>query len=67
MGTVIIVKRQSQLFQIVRALHAPGRFTSGLYGGEQKRDQDADDCNDDKKFDKSESLGLAQAAPPPPF
>jgi hypothetical protein len=40
------------LFEFVCTLHSPRRFSRRLYSGQQKRDQNADDCDDDKEFDK---------------
>jgi hypothetical protein len=37
------VKRQADLFEMVRALDAPRRLAGRLHGRQQERDQDADD------------------------
>ncbi len=41
---------QADLFQIVAALRPSSRFTSLLHRRQQKRDQDANDCDDNQKF-----------------
>ena len=40
MGTLEIVQRQSQLFEIVQTLRAPGRFANTLDSGKEQTDQD---------------------------
>jgi hypothetical protein len=49
---VVIVKRQRPLLDMVGTLHSPRRFTSRLNGRQKKGDQNADDRNNDKKFDE---------------
>ena len=52
---MVIVQCQSELFEIVGALHSSGGFSCGLDGGQEQADQDADDGDDDQKFDEGES------------
>ena len=63
-SVVIVLERQTDLFQVVRALHAARRFASRLNRREKKPDQDADDRDNDQQFDESEAVRFA---PPPPF
>jgi hypothetical protein len=46
---------ESELLQVIGALHSSCGFACGLDGGQQEGDQYADDGNDDKKFDESEA------------
>jgi hypothetical protein len=52
LARLVVQNRQAELLEVVRALHAAGAFARGLHGGEQERDQDADDGNDDQQFDQ---------------
>jgi hypothetical protein len=54
---VEVVIRQSELFQIVGALHSSCGFASGRNGGKKDPNEHSDDCDNDKKFDKSEGGG----------
>ena len=49
---MIIVDRQADLFQVIAALREAGRFAGGLYGRQQKGNQNADDRDNDKQFDE---------------
>lgn len=49
---VIVVRRQAELFEIVRAAHTPSRFTCLLHGGKQQRDQNTNDGDHHKKLDE---------------
>jgi hypothetical protein len=55
MGCFVVVKRQTHLTHIVRALHATSGFTSRLYSRKQKAHQDADDCNHHQQFNQRET------------
>ena len=48
MRIVVIVQRESDLFQIVSALGTPRGFPSHLHGGQQQRDEQCDDGNDNQ-------------------
>jgi hypothetical protein len=52
---VVILQRQAELFQIVLALRAPGRFTRLLHGRKQQGHQHSDDGDDDQQFDQREA------------
>jgi len=54
---------QTQLLEVVAALEASRRFASRLDGGQQQRDQDADDRNDDQEFHQRK----AATSPRPKF
>ena len=54
-GRVIVVRCQGQLLQIVGALHPPGRLSCRLHGGQQQRDEHADDCDDHQHLNERES------------
>jgi hypothetical protein len=49
---VMILKRQTELLQVVLALHAPSRFARGLHRWEQQCNQDTDDRNYHQQFDE---------------
>jgi hypothetical protein len=49
---VIVLHSQAELLQVVLALRLPSRFAGGLHGGNQQRDQDADDGDDDEQLDQ---------------
>jgi hypothetical protein len=50
MGGFVVVKRQTHLTHIVRALHATSCLASSLYRWKQQPHQDADDCNHHQQF-----------------
>ena len=54
-GGFEVMDRQSQLTNIVAALHTPRRFTSRLNGWQQQSHQDADDRNNDQQLDERKS------------
>jgi hypothetical protein len=45
------VDGESRLFEVVCALHPPCGLPCGLHSRKKQGNQDADDGNDDKKFD----------------
>src|SRR5690554_4074716 len=49
------MQRQPDLFQVVRTTHPTRRFASGLHGGQQQTDENANDGDDDEKFDERKS------------
>lgn len=53
---MIVVQGKAQLFHVVAALRTAGGFPRLLDGGQQERDQDRDDRNDHKQFNKSEGI-----------
>ena len=53
---MIILYGDADLFQIVRALSASGRFAGGLNGGQQQSDQNPDDRDDNQQFHKGETI-----------
>lgn len=54
-GVVIVVEAQSELLQIVDALGASSRLSRRLNGRQQKRNQDANNGNNDQQFDKGKA------------
>jgi hypothetical protein len=50
----VIVEREADLPQVIRALCPPSRLTGCLDGREQKSDQHANDRDDDEQFDEGE-------------
>jgi hypothetical protein len=50
------LQRQTNLFQIVRALHTSSRFTRRLNGRKEKPDQDTDDRDNDQQFDQGKTM-----------
>ena len=57
---VTVMHGECNLLKIIGTVHSPCGFASSLDGGQQKSDQDANNGNDDKKFDKSESDSVVQ-------
>jgi hypothetical protein len=53
------VHRQTQLLQIVRALHPSRRFAGRLHGRKQQGNQNADDRDDDQKLDERKGTAIA--------
>jgi hypothetical protein len=53
---VVVVSRQPDLLQVVRALDASGGLAHLLHGGQQEADQHRDDGDDDEQFDECEAL-----------
>src|SRR3954451_16755737 len=51
---VEVLNRQSDLLEIVGALCSSRGFAGGLDGGKQKRDEDADNCNDNQQLNERE-------------
>jgi hypothetical protein len=54
-GIVIRLQSEGDLFLFVGTRRTPCGFTSGLNGRQKKGDQNADDRNDNEKFDKGKS------------
>jgi len=52
---MIIVQRDSKLFQVVLALSSASSFASLLNSWKQQCNKNRNDCNHDKKFDQRES------------
>jgi len=52
--TVMCMYGESQLFEIIAALHSSCGFACCLYGRQQKGDEHADDGDDDEEFDEGE-------------
>ena len=51
---MVILACKRNLLQVVCALHSPRRLTRRLNGGKKQTDQNADDGNDNEKFNESE-------------
>ena len=56
MGIMVILQCQSNLFEVVRTLHATSRLSSGLYRRQEQSDQDANDCDHNQEFDQSKCV-----------
>lgn len=52
----IVQHGQAHLLEVVAALHTASSLASCLHRWQQKTNQNADDRNDNEKFDESESL-----------
>src|SRR4051812_14050748 len=52
LGRVVVVHRDAELLQVVRALGPAGGFARGLNRRQQERDQNADDCDYDEQLDE---------------
>ena len=55
----VVLRGESELLEVVRALRAAGGLAGGLDGGQQQRDQDADDRDDHQQLDQGEAAALA--------
>ena len=55
---MIVMQCEAQLFQIVGALRAASRFPGSLYRGQQESNQDADNGDHHKQFDKGERCAV---------
>jgi len=53
-GVMVIVQRQPDLLQVVRALHTPRRFTNLLDRWQQQSNQNCNDGDDYQEFDEGE-------------
>ena len=51
----MVLQREQELLHIIRALHTTRRFASRLDGRKEQADQNADDRDDDEKFDQREA------------
>lgn len=47
-----VVNRQSDLFEVVAALHSSGRFARLLNRGQEQSDENPNDGNHDQQFDE---------------
>ena len=52
---VVVVERQTDLLQVVLALHAAGRLARLLHGGKQQSNQQGDDGHHDQQFNQGEA------------
>ncbi len=52
---LIVVKGDAELTEIVDALCSTGCFPRRLYGREQERDQNANNCNDNEQLNECKS------------
>jgi hypothetical protein len=52
---VVIVQRKTILFHIVDTLHPTRRLTGGLHSGQKQGDENADNGDNDEKFDERET------------
>jgi hypothetical protein len=55
---MVLMKRQSQLLEVVDALHPPGCLARGLDGGQEQGDQHGDDGDDHEQLDERETAVL---------
>jgi len=47
---------EAQLPHVIRAIRPAGALTRGLYGRQQKTDEDSNDGNDHQEFDERETV-----------
>ena len=59
-GRVVVVHRQPDLLQVVRALHPSGRLAGGLHGGQEQGDQHGDDRDHHQQLDQGEGASGAR-------
>src|SRR5262249_27078496 len=62
-GVVVVVRGQSDLLEVVAALHACGGLADLLDGREQEADQDRDDGNHDQQLDERERSSARLSIP----
>ena len=55
MGVEVVMKRESDLFEIVLALRSAGSFASLLYSREQQGDEDGNNGDYDEKLNQGEA------------
>ena len=55
---VIVLDGETELLEVVGALHTTSRFTRRLDGGEKETDQNADDRDNDQQFNQGEALAI---------
>ena len=53
---VIVLDSQTNLLEIVGALHTASGFTRSLNGGEKQTDEDTNDRDNDEEFNKGKTL-----------
>ena len=53
-GALVVVGREADLLEVVRAAHTSGRLTDLLDGGQQQTNQDRDDGDHHQEFDQRE-------------
>jgi hypothetical protein len=59
---MVIVERQTDLLEVVAALHSPGRLARRLHGRQQHRDQDADDRDDHEELNQRKAaIGISDS------
>src|SRR5690348_16887347 len=58
-GVVVIVDGQSELFEIVAALHAGGGLADLLHRGQQETDEDGNDGDHHQELDQRETSAYA--------
>jgi len=54
-GVVIVVERDADLLQVIRAIDPPCRLAGGLHGGQEQGDQDRDDGDHHQELDQREA------------
>src|SRR5919198_1519086 len=52
---VVVVERQADLLEVIRALHAIRRLADLLDGGQEQANEDRDDGDDDEQLDQGEA------------
>jgi hypothetical protein len=56
LGTFVVVDSQPDLLEVVGATRSPGCLTSLLHGRQEQAHQNADDGNDDEKFNEGKAM-----------
>lgn len=56
---LVVMERQSDLFEIILALNTSGRFTGLLNGWQQEREEQCDNRDDNKQLNDSETSTTA--------
>ena len=63
MGTVAVMQRHCELFEVVTTLDPPGRLPTRLYGGQEQRDQDGDDRDHHQEFYECKTVSTPRVMP----
>lgn len=51
-----VLDGETELFQVICALHTTGRFTSRLNGGKEEADEDTDNGDNNEEFHQGETM-----------
>jgi hypothetical protein len=58
------MRRHADLLEVIDTLGSSGSFSGGLHGGQEERDEDANDGDHHQQLDECEGTGRVGAWPP---